>query len=309
MTQVALASPLRTAAKPVPILVLVAVFVLIWTSAFSVAKLAIADCPPLLLLAFRFLVAGVLMLGLAAAYRAPWILRLRDVLVFALLGVANQAVYLGLGYVGLQSVSSGLSVLIFSCNPIVTAVLAALVLDERLTRAKVIGLMLGIAGVAFIVESRLSAGTDHLRGIVFTVIATLSFVGGTIVFKRYAPKDGLWIGNGIQSLAAGVATLPFSLTFESFGDIVPSWRLLVTFGYLVLIVSVVAYLLWFRILTLVGATAASSYYFLMPPVGMLMGWLLLGERVAKSDLLGIVPVVAGIYLVTRPAQARSGSPV
>ena len=51
-----------------------------------------------------------------------------------------------------------------------------------------------------------------------------------------------------------------------------------------------------------GATAASSYYFLMPPVGMLLGWLLLAERVALSDLLGIVPVVLGIYLVTRPTH-------
>jgi drug/metabolite transporter (DMT)-like permease len=53
-----------------------------------------------------------------------------------------------------------------------------------------------------------------------------------------------------------------------------------------------------------GATAASSYYFLMPPLGLLFGWLLLGERMAMSDLMGIVPVVLGIYLVTRPAPER-----
>jgi len=56
--------------------------------------------------------------------------------------------------------------------------------------------------------------------------------------------------------------------------------------------------LWFHLLTVFGATAASSYHFLMPPLGLLFGWLLLGERVAISDLLGIVPVAVGIYLVT-----------
>jgi drug/metabolite transporter (DMT)-like permease len=85
---------------------------------------------------------------------------------------------------------------------------------------------------------------------------------------------------------------------------VPTWRLLAAFAYLVLLVSVFAYLLWFQILTVSGATAASSYHFLMPPLGMLFGWLLLGEHMAVSDLLGIVPVVLGIYLVTRPAPAR-----
>jgi drug/metabolite transporter (DMT)-like permease len=291
------------AAASLPLMV--TVFLMLWSSAFSVAKLSIADCPPLLLLAARFLIAGVLMFAIAAVNRVPWTLSRRDILLFALLGIANQAIYLGVGYVALRDISAGLSVLIFSANPIVTAVFAALVLGERMTWSKAVGLVLGIAGVAFIVQSRLSIGTDHLRGILLTMVSLMSFVGGTILFKRYAPKDGLWIGNGVQSLAAGVALLPFALGFESVGDIVPTWRLLASFAFLVLLVSVFAYLLWFKILSVSGATAASSYYFLMPPLGMLFGWLLLGEHVAFSDLLGIIPVVLGIYLVTRPAPARA----
>jgi len=305
MHPAAIALPVRRplfAALSLPIMV--GVFLMLWSSAFSVAKLSLADCPPLLLLAACFLVAGVLMFGIAAISRVRWTLSRRDILLFALLGIANQAIYLGVGYVALRDISAGLSVLIFSANPIVTAVFAALVLGERMTWSKAVGLVLGIAGVAFIVQSRLSIGSDHLRGILLTVVSLLSFVGGTILFKRYAPKDGLWIGNGVQSLAAGIALLPFSLSTESIGDIVPTWRLLACFAFLVLLVSVFAYLLWFKILAMSGATAASSYYFLLPPLGMLFGWLLLGEHVALSDLLGIIPVVLGIYLVTRPAPAR-----
>jgi drug/metabolite transporter (DMT)-like permease len=291
-------------ASPIPLPVMVGMFCILWSSAYSVAKLAIADCPPLILLAVRFLAAGVLMLALARVQGARWTLSRRDVALFAALGVANQALFLGLGYIGLRDISSGLSALIVSANPVVTAVLAVLLLGERMTWGKSLGLLLGIGGVAFIVGSRISAGSDHLQGILLTIAALLSLAGGTILFKRFAPKDGLWIGNGVQSLAAGVASLPFALTFESVGDVVPTWRLLAAFAYLVLLVSVFAYLLWFQILTVSGATAASSYYFLMPPLGMLFGWLLLGERMATSDLLGIVPVVLGIYLVTRPAAAR-----
>jgi drug/metabolite transporter (DMT)-like permease len=60
-----------------------------------------------------------------------------------------------------------------------------------------------------------------------------------------------------------------------------------------------------------GATAASAYHFVMPPLGMLFGWLLLGERIAATDLIGIVPVAIGIYLVTRstrlPARRSSSA--
>src|SRR5262245_270628 len=88
-----------------PLSALVAAFCLLWASAFSVAKLAIADCPPLLVLTARFLLAGVVVLGVAALFRVPWNLSRRDVVVFALLGIANQAAYLGLSYVGIESIS------------------------------------------------------------------------------------------------------------------------------------------------------------------------------------------------------------
>jgi drug/metabolite transporter (DMT)-like permease len=283
---------------------MVLAFVLLWSSAFSAAKIAVADCPPLLFLAVRFLAAGVLMLALAPVSGIRWTLSRRDVAVFAALGVANQAVYLGIGYVALKTgVSAGLASLIISANPILTAALAVALLGERMTVQKIIGLVLGLAGVAFIVQSRLTLGTDSLTGIVLCVLALVSLVGGTILFKFFAPKQGLWMGNGVQSLAAGIAVLPFALAFENFGDIVPTTSLILAFAYNVLFVSVFAYLLWFRILQVSGATAASSYHFLIPPLGMLFGWLLLGEHLEPADLIGIVPVALGIYLVTRPARA------
>ena len=303
MSQLALstAPPLTTTRFRLALMVLG--FCLLWSSAFAVGKMAIADCPPLVFLAVRFLAAGVLMLGIAVVSGVPWTLSKRDVAVFAALGIANQAVYLGIGFIGLKTVSAGLAALIISANPIVAAVFAVFLLGERMTARKLVGLLLGLAGVAFVVRSRLILGTDQFSGIVLCLIALLSFVVGTILFKLFAPRQGLWIGNGVQSLAAGVATLPFAAGFESFSDVVPTTRLIVAFAYSVVIVSVFAYLLWFRILSVSGATAASSYHFLIPPLGMLFGWLLLGEHLEPADLIGIVPVALGIYLVTRPARA------
>ncbi|HXD43838.1 MAG TPA: DMT family transporter [Pseudolabrys sp.] len=306
MSQLALsAAPPAVSTSKLRLGLMVVGFVLLWSSAFSAGKIAVADSPPLIFLAVRFLAAGVLMLAIAPLSGIRWTLSWRDVAVFAALGVANQAVYLGIGYVALNSgVSAGLAALIISANPILTAVLAVALLGERITWQKTIGLVLGLAGVAFIVRSRLILGTDQLSGIVLCVLALISLVGGTILFKLFGPRQGLWIGNGVQSLAAGIATLPFALAFESFADVVPSTSLILVFLYNVFFVSVFAYLLWFRILQVSGATAASSYHFLIPPLGMMFGWLLLGEHLEAADLFGIVPVALGIYLVTRPAAAR-----
>ena len=291
----------RAAFNPLPLII--GLFCLLWSFAFVAGKIGVTDCPPLILLTARFSLAGVLILGIAAARSEGWSLTWRDAAVFAILGVANNALYLGLGYTGLKSVSAGLGGLIVSANPVFTAMLAALLLGEALTWRKVLGLLLGIAGVAFIVWHRISVGTDSLHGILFTLTSLASIVTGTILFKLLAPKGSLWIGNGVQNLAGGLALLPFALTFSSVSEIVPSARLLGAFAFLVLGGSILAYLLWFHLLKVCGATAASAYHFLMPPLGMLFAFLVLGEHVELRDLAGIVPVALGVYLVTRPAVA------
>jgi drug/metabolite transporter (DMT)-like permease len=290
----------RARFNPLPLYI--ALFCLLWSFAFVAGKIGVTYCPPLILLTARFSLAGILILGISALRGEGWSLSWRDSLVFALIGVANNALYLGLGYTGLKTVSAGLGGLIVSANPVFTAVLAALFLGEQLTLRKVAGLLLGIVGVGFIVWHRMSVGTDSLHGILFTFASLGSIVLGTILFKVLAPQGSLWIGNGVQNLSAGIVLLPFAMSFSSLDDIMPSAHLLGAFAFLVLGGSILAYRLWFHLLRVCGATAASAYHFLMPPLAMLFAWLVLGEHVEFRDLLGIVPVALGVYLVTRPAR-------
>ncbi|HLG80386.1 MAG TPA: DMT family transporter [Bradyrhizobium sp.] len=303
MTVPATASATRFSTLPFAI----ALFCLLWSFAFVAGKIGVTDCPPLILLAARFSLAGILILGFFALRGEAWQLGWREAAMFAILGIANNALYLGLGYTGLKYVSAGLGGLIVSANPVFTAALAALLLGEALTWRKIAGLLLGIAGVAFIVWHRISVGTDSLHGVLFTLASLASIVAGTILFKLFAPKGSLWIGNGIQNLAAGIVLAPIALGFADIHDIVPSLRLAGAFAFLVLGGSIVAYALWFHMLKVCGATAASAYHFIMPPLGMLFAYLVLGEHVAFRDLLGIVPVALGIYLVTRPAAVANVS--
>ena len=277
----------------------VGTFCLLWSSAFAVAKLTLLYAPPLLLLSSRFLIAGIVMTAVLLVRRGEWAISRRELLVFAALGLVNNAIYLGLNYAGMTSISAGLSAMISSSNPVLTALLAATFLHERITWRKAVGLALGVGGVVFIVESRIGGGADHPIGIVLTIGGLISLVTGTILFKRAAPKGQLWVGNAVQNLAAGVALLPLALTFEHVSDVVPSWYLFAGVAYSALLVSVFGYLLWLYLLRTCGATSASSYHFLMPPLGLMFGWLVLGEHVEFSDLLGILPVGFSIYLVTR----------
>ena len=174
-------------------------FCLLWSSAFAAAKLTLAYSPPLLLLAARFLLAAAVMLAAVGLRGKGWRIDRRDLIVFAVLGIFNNAVYLGLNYVGMQTTSAGVTAIISSANPVLTALLAAFFLSEPLTWRKAAGLLLGVGGVVFIVQSRISGKLEDPVGIACTVAGLLSLVTGTILFKRLAPKSDLWVGNAIQN--------------------------------------------------------------------------------------------------------------
>lgn len=278
---------------------LIALFCLIWSSAFAAAKLAIPDCPPLLLLSSRFLVAGVLLLGLAALFGRFGLPDGATLAKLALLGGLNSALYLGLSFSGMQTVSSAFTAVLISCNPLLTALLAAPLLGERLTAQKLVGLLLGMLGVAIVLRSRLSGGAEDWHGTLLVLAGLLSLVAGTVLFKKLKPGGDLWTGTAVQSLAAGAMLLPVALALEDIHAIRLTPSLIGGWLYLVIPVSIGAYLLWFRLLQRKTATEASALHFLMPPLGLLFGWLVFREPVSLLDLAGIVPIAIGIALVTR----------
>ncbi|MGE8687485.1 MAG: DMT family transporter [Achromobacter sp.] len=277
----------------------IAAFCLLWSSAFAAAKIAVRDCPPLTLLTIRFLVAGALMLGLAAA-SGRWKLPAgRDLAALALLGVLNNSLYLGLSWSGMTTVSSAFTAVLISTNPLLIGVLAGPVLGERLGWRKLAGLCLGLAGVALVLRSRLSGMQEDLHGTMLVTGGLVALVAGTLLYKRLKPASGLWTSTGIQSLAGAAALLPFALANESIGDARMTASLFWSMAYMIVAVSMGGYYLWFMILGRASATSASALHFLMPPLGLLFGWLVLSEPVSWLDLLGIVPIAFGIWLATR----------
>jgi len=278
---------------------LILLFCLLWSSAFTAAKIGIVDAPPLLLLGFRFLIAGVALTAVMLVLRGPQSIRRDEIGRLVLLGLLNHALYLGLGYLGMRTISSGLAAVIMSTSPIITTALAAMMLGERFTLRKGLGLLLGLAGVAFILRSRLTVGHDDLGGMLFGICAAIGLSAGTILYKKLPTRSDSFAGLGVQLIAAGSGLLPIALLLEDVSAIHPTWSLLGALLYLVGPISVGAYTLWFMLLRRGSATQASSLHFIMPPLGLLMGWAVLAEPLNAIDFLGILPVAFGIWLVTR----------
>ena len=280
-------------------------YIFLWASAFVPSKIGVLATSPLWFLVVRFAVSGLLALAVARALGARMPRTRKDWAAVAVLGILGNAVYLGCTYVALRHLASGVGAIVTSTNPLTLALVAPWLLGEPLTRNKVLGMLLGFAGVVWIMAVRTGTGSADAGDAAIAFVGVLGSVASTIVFKRWCADLDLRAVNALQLFTAGIVLLPLALAFEGKPHAVWSWQLVVSFWYVVLVMSVGASLLWFWLLTHGEASRVSAYYFLTPVFGLALAALLLREPVSLRDAGGLIAIALGISLVQRspsPAQ-------
>jgi drug/metabolite transporter (DMT)-like permease len=273
-------------------------FSFLWASAFIAVKAALDYSPPLFLMGSRFLVAGSVLLFVARLQGERFPTGRREWVHLVVLGLLNQAAYLGISAIGLRYLAAGMGAVLASTNPLMLAAVAALVLRERLGPTRILGLGVAFGSVALVMSSRLGVSNEPV-GMVLLLVGNAAMVAGTILFKRWAPPLGLTVLNGTQLLVASVALLVPSALFEPVTAVRLAPGFLVPMAYLAFGVSCGAVSIWFALLLSGDASKASAYLFLNPLIGLALGALLLGEALHPLDLLGGIGVGLGVYLVQR----------
>lgn len=277
-----------------------ALFIVIWSSGYVVAKAAAPYAEPLSFLLLRYLGVIVLMTALAMAAGATWP-RGRAILHLAVAGVGIQAMYLGGVWVAVkEGMPAGVVALIVNLQPVLTAVAGPLI-GERVRAVQWLGLVLGFAGVALVVSSKLGGGQMGVGSVLLSLMALLAITAGTLYQKRFIPHFDLRTGQVVQFGASAVATLPFVLLFESFRI---EWNAQVVAAMLwsVLVLTGGGISLLFIMIRRGAATQVTGYMYLVPAVTALMAWAMFDERLTGAAVAGMLVTIAGVALVVRPQR-------
>jgi len=271
------------------------VFSLMWSSAFATARVIVADAPPLWALTFRFAISGLIAVAVARGLGQSWHLTrpvARSVVIF---GLCQNALYLGLNFVALQWVQASVASIIASAMPLIVAAMGWLWRGERVAPLGQIGLALGFAGVALIMGTRLSGGSDPI-GLGLCVLGATALAVATLTVRSVSAGGNLLMVVGLQmwvgSLILGLAALlsePLTVTLSA--------PLIAAFLYQLFIPGLAATLLWFSLVKRVGAVRASTYHFLNPFFGVAVAAALLGEAISPTDIAGVLIAMAGILAV------------
>ncbi|TKA95949.1 DMT family transporter [Cereibacter changlensis] len=270
-------------------------FAFMWSSAFTSARMIVADAPPLTALALRFLVSGLIGIALAAALgqsarlsKASW----RGVVIF---GICQNALYLGFNFVAMQWVEASLAAIVASTMPLLVALAGWLIFGERVRPLGVFGLLLGMSGVALIMGTRLSGGVEVL-GLVFCGIGVLALTFATLAVRGASAGGNVLMVVGLQMLV-GSAVLAVVAALTEPWQVTWSARLFWAFAYTTLVPGLMATWIWFMLVARIGAVRAATFHFLNPFFGVLVAWALLGERLGIWDVVGVVIVALGILAV------------
>ncbi|MFK7838613.1 MAG: DMT family transporter [Sulfitobacter sp.] len=277
-------------------------FALMWSSAFTSARIIVADMSPFFALSLRYLISGLLGVGFALAMGQSMRLTSAQWRATIIFGILQNAVYLGLNFYAMQTVEASLAAIIASTMPLLVGLAAWVFLGEKLKPLGIAGLVAGVIGVGIIMGARLSGGVDMI-GIALCVVAVIALTAATLLVRGATSGGNFLMIVGLQMLVGCVALAVATLAFET-PRLDPSWPLLFAFTYTCLVPGLAATIIWFWLVNRIGATRAATFHFLNPFFGVAIASLLLSEALGPRDIIGVLIVTAGILAVQLSRQGK-----
>ena len=286
-------------------IILPLVFVGLWSSAFVTAKVGVQYATPFAMLMVRFGIVsglfGVIMLALWQWRKTAPAIPERPVLALtALVGVLFHGVYLGSVFFALsKGLSAGIAALIVSLQPLLASGFAIILFDEKLRPVQILGMLAGITGVVLVLLPKMD-GALPIIGLAAVTVGLAAVTCGTLLQKKIGGRIDLLTSNIVQSLAATGFFVVICATIEPPRiDWQPSF--LLALAWMVLMISLGAYLILMVMIRRDSMAAVSSLMFLVPPVTAIIAAVGFDEPLTLLGIIGFCVTSGGVYLVTRYA--------
>ncbi len=272
---------------------------ILWGGSFFFAEIALTVMSPFAVVMFRVGLAAAALLVAVYAMGQRMPLSVGVWLAFFVMGGLNNLIPFSLIFWGQTHIASGLAAILNATTPLFTVVFAhALTRDERMTAAKLAGVVLGIAGVAVMIGPAALTGVgDHVVAQIAVLGAAASYAFAGIFGRRFKALPPVVVAAG-QTSASTVMIVPAVLAAEGIGALFIPWGgALAAIVALALFSTSLAYVLYFRILATAGATNLLLVTFLIPVSAILLGAVFLDERLTAMQFAGMALIAAGLAAI------------
>ncbi len=276
---------------------LIAVMVLLWSGNFIVAKIALREFPPLLLMGIRSILAGLIILPVYLLRpHAP--LASRDIVRLIGLGIFGVALNQLFFVIGLSSTTVAHAALMLGLTPVLVLLIAGSLKMESITVSKVAGMAVAIGGVAILQSSH--SGAPTVFGDCFIFLASLTFALFTVMGKRSATQFDAITVNAFAYVGSAIVLLPVTVWQARLttltGISVKAWACVF---YMAAFASVLCYMIYYYAIRRLAPSRVSAFSYLQPLLASLMAVLWLGESLSVSMVAGGAVIFTGVVLAER----------
>ncbi len=281
---------------------LLVLMVSIWSFNYVVAKVALREFPPLLLVGLRSVLAAVLLLPVCLWREGTgtriWNWReLRVLVPLGICGVAGNQLFFVLG---LARTSVAHAAIVLATTPLMVLLMAALAGQEEISARKMIGMVIAFSGIIVLQFGRVQGSSASVIGDLYILIGALSFAGFTVLGKSMSARHGGVAVSTVAYVSAALLMAPLILAQGAhfrFGSITPLgwWSLF----YMAAFSSVISYLIFYYALTYIAASRVSVFSYLQPVLATLMAIPILREPIGPGLLLGGTLALAGVFVTER----------
>ena len=274
------------------------IFIILWASAFVTSKAIVNDSTPFAALSFRF---GLVSLGFfifCVFTNSKIILSFNDFIKASIIGICFHGLYLGgVFYAISENLSVGITAIIVSLQPILTAIFAGPFLKEVVTWKQWAGIMLGFLGTLLVIGMDIGESIPII-GLIASLIGLTAITSGTLLQRKIGGNIPLATSNLYQAFSAFIFLLMITFLFEkSFINF--SLNFILSMSWQVIFVSFGAFTILQYLINTGTASRTATLFFLVPPVSVVMAWLFLNEKMTILDIGGLIIATLGVYIATR----------
>ena len=274
------------------------IFIILWASAFVTSKAIVNDSTPFAALSFRF---GLVSLGFfifCVFTNSKIILSFNDFIKASIIGICFHGLYLGgVFYAISENLSVGITAIIVSLQPILTAIFAGPFLKELVTWKQWVGIMLGFFGTLLVIGMDIGESIPII-GLIASLIGLTAITSGTLLQRKIGGNIPLATSNLYQAFSAFIFLLMITFLFEkSFINF--SLNFILSMSWQVIFVSFGAFTILQYLINTGTASRTATLFFLVPPVSVVMAWLFLNEKMTNLDIGGLIIATLGVYIATR----------
>jgi drug/metabolite transporter (DMT)-like permease len=280
-------------------------FVAVWGAGYIATKVGLQYAAPFTFLTLRFCFGLLCLVPVVLLVRIKWPQTPAQLGHLAVAGLLMHAVQLGGShYAQYLGMSAGVTALIISCQPLLTAVAVSFLFNERITRGQWLGVFVGLAGVALVVWHKIDVREVGWASLLGTLIALAGVTAATLYQRTFAPKADLRAAAVIQFAASAAVVAPLAVLVEGF-HVDWSWPLLASIAFLVIFASLIGVSVLNWLMRHGEATRVAGMMYLPPVFAVILELVLFGVVPSALSFAGMAIACAGVAMTVWPGRWRS----